>query len=185
MPNWVKNEIQFTDEESYKQAVRDYYIADADATGGGKFDFQRLIPMPDNIYRGNLGPEEEAKYGKDNWYDWSIRNWETKWNSTDGFLDEENLTISFATAWSAPHPVIKAFAKRTRFDFTHRWADEDIGQNLGEREYSGGHLADEWDPPYGQDEAMEFAVRMWGLEGELIKVEGDWVYAEDLPSEEQ
>ncbi len=47
-----------------------------------------------------------VKYGFDNWYDWRIANWDTKWNSydVDVELDEmDRLYVSFLTAWSLPN----------------------------------------------------------------------------------
>ena len=51
---------------------------------GKGFDFEKVIPMPDNIYRPRewYGSQENmkrlAKEGRPNWYDWSIENWDTK-----------------------------------------------------------------------------------------------------------
>jgi len=50
------------------------------------------------------------KYGAKDWYDWSIKNWGTKWDLSDKKDDEEieverydNCVIfSFQTAWSPP-----------------------------------------------------------------------------------
>ena len=47
--------------------------------GMGTIDFEKIIPMPKNIYRGSLGPDERQKYGNNNWYDWSVAHWGTKW----------------------------------------------------------------------------------------------------------
>lgn len=57
------------------------------------------------------------EYGFDNWYDWSLANWDTKWNAchTEGCLPAETpkmLIYSFDTAWGSPDNVIHALAKR-------------------------------------------------------------------------
>lgn len=57
----------------------------------------------------------------DNWYDWNVRNWGTKWDIAvhDGEEypetelleeDETSLSYSFNTAWSPPLPAIEALS---------------------------------------------------------------------------
>ncbi len=100
-------------------------------------------------------------YGATTWYDWSIKNWGTKWNSYDSWKGDDK-GFQFSTAWSAPHPVIEALAKRYPDVFiTHEWADEDIGQNCGMREYENGECSYEYEPSSRKD-AIEYATRVWG-----------------------
>lgn len=49
-----------------------------DEIGLGSIDFNKVIPMPEHIFRDMA---EREKYGKDNWYNWSIAHWGTIWNS--------------------------------------------------------------------------------------------------------
>ena len=101
------------------------------------------------------------KYGATTWYDWSIKNWGTKWNSYDPWKGEEKGLI-FSTAWSAPHPILEELTVRfTGVYFTHEWADEDIGQNCGRREYLNGECVGDW-VPETRKEAIEFATGVWG-----------------------
>ena len=101
-------------------------------------DFDKIIPMPENIYRGSIGPEEKKIYGKNNWYDWSIENWGTKWNSCDTTFDLD--TFSFWTAWSPCSPVIKRLAEMfpdACFDYYY---DESGAGFCGEERYENGKL---------------------------------------------
>ncbi|MER9937434.1 hypothetical protein [Mesorhizobium sp. M0088] len=51
--------------------------------------------------------------GHKSWYDWSIANWGTKWNSYDfELVSEDPFQFLFQTAWSFPEPVFVALAKR-------------------------------------------------------------------------
>ena len=77
------------------------------------FDFETFKKMPDEL-RGTKAPCEPnpelvAKYGYDNWYDWHINNWGTKWNSYDNEIQDN--VLSFQTAWSMPEPIFKMMAE--------------------------------------------------------------------------
>ena len=94
--------------------------------------------MPESIFRGNLGPRELELYGKNNWYDWAVKNWGTKWN-----LDYAEIfgnCIVFETAWSPCSPVISALAKQfpeAEFYYTY----EEAGMCFcGAEEYREGKL---------------------------------------------
>ena len=171
MPNHVENHLIFDcPQERFQEILRAVCYepgADAERTGIGTFDFNKLIPMPDHIYRGNLGQEERKLYGKDNWYDWSISHWGTKWNSYSNDCDENSHTLSFQTAWAPPFPIIERLAERyPDVRFTHEWADEDMGYNVGTVEYADGEIAGEDIPDGGSVEAFRMALRVWDYDEE-------------------
>lgn len=123
--------------------------------------------MPDNIFKGNLGPREQELYGKNNWYDWSVANWGTKWNAygfepdTDHSKEKE---IRFLTAWSAPHPILEKLAKLfPDVKLEHEWADEDIGMNCGRCVYYDGERIEEYYPE-SQKDRLEFAARVMDIQ---------------------
>lgn len=100
-------------------------------------------------------------YGATTWYDWSIKNWGTKWNSYDTWKGDDH-GFQFSTAWSAPHPVLDALAKKyPDVRITHEWADEDIGQNCGRCEFENGECVYDYEPDTHK-EALEFATGVWG-----------------------
>lgn len=109
------------------------------------------------------------RYGAPTWYEWAIENWGTKWNAygyTEGSDYSYNNNLSFETAWSAPHPVIKTLSDMyPNVAFRHKWADEDIGQNLGDRTYMGGNCILDLTPSSNK-ERLEFACEMWGYDME-------------------
>lgn len=84
----------------------------------GEVDFNNVIPMPKDIdpqkpvSLGNRTVNQDLvdKYGFDNWYDWSINNWDTKWNAYN--TDEVDEGITFLTAWSPPTKVLIALSKK-------------------------------------------------------------------------
>ncbi len=102
-------------------------------------------------------------YGAPTWYDWAIGKWNTKWNAYgyDGYTDYSACDeITFQTAWSAPHPILKKLSEMyPDISLKHQWADEDIGMNCGERTYLGGKIIDQYIPEGIR--ATEFALEVW------------------------
>ena len=151
----------------------------------GTFDFNKIVPMPENIFRGPLGEKEREMYGANNWYDWSRWNWGTKWNSYDGEWYEEGASIQFNTAWSTPEPVYLALIKKfPNLDFNVEFADEDMGFNCGTFSHNAaaGGLGF-WEPDSG-NKSLEFACKVWYNDtpenvGYKLDQNGDWVYDYD------
>ena len=148
----------------------------------GTFDFEKIVPMPENIFRGPIGSQEREMYGENNWYDWSRKNWGTKWNSYDGGWYEEGTSIQFDTAWSTPEPIYRAIAKQfPNLDFEVKFADEDMGYNCGK--FSHDSLAGGlgiWEPDRG-NRSLEFACKVWYDDtpenvGYKLDKHGEWVY---------
>jgi hypothetical protein len=57
----------------------------------------------------------KEQYGADNWYDWSIQNWGTKWevNYVEyEQLDEQSIRYNFDTAWSPPEGIYDTLVDR-------------------------------------------------------------------------
>lgn len=78
---------------------------------------------PDLVERGKEILDLYNKYGSVSWYEWSIANWGTKWNSY-GFKmikqEDSRVEFEFDTAWSFPNPVFDAMRKEfppLKFDF--------------------------------------------------------------------
>jgi hypothetical protein len=75
--------------------------------------------------------ELKAKYGADNWYDWSIKNWGTKWGAYDVSnweVSGNKANVHYQTAWSpATEFFLTASKQFTTLSFTHYYADEGGG----------------------------------------------------------
>ena len=104
MPNYCVNTVSVDAAPEVLDQLRCFVASEENA-----FDFEKIIPMPCNIFMGNIGTDEEKTYGGRNWYDWCNRRWGTKWNSDDTKLEEHAgcLVYSFYTAWSSCEPVIE------------------------------------------------------------------------------
>ena len=108
MPNWTENNVLFVGKKEQLKTLKTML-----KSKDNDFDFNNIVPMPKNIFRGLLGREEEEKYGKNNWYHWSIDNWGTKWNSVDTTVEENGGTLSynFMTAWDCPREIVNALMR--------------------------------------------------------------------------
>lgn len=119
---------------------------------------------------GGKYASNKLKYGYLTWYDWSIANWGTKWNAWDCEWVDDKLI--FYTAWSAPMPIIEAFAKKFYgITFEHHYADEDLGSNCGVIYYQNGMNFGEWYPE--NEEALTFARNLWEYSEEDFEEDDD------------
>ena len=70
MANHIHNSIAFFCDDNRLTEILEAIQCDNDGTnlkyGIGTIDFNKIIPMPNNIYRGDLGIEERKKYGNNN-----------------------------------------------------------------------------------------------------------------------
>jgi hypothetical protein len=86
----------------------------------------------------SLPMEEQLMFKGDNWYDWNVTNWGTKWDVAVSdneqypeteLINEEDwsdrLTYSFNTAWSPPLPAIATLSEQyPNLEFTLSYEEE-------------------------------------------------------------
>ena len=105
-----------------------------------------------------------AKYGKNNWLDWSVANWGTKW-SAFRFDDDDHYsdgTITFVTVNNAPTPIMQKLSEMyPDSTMRHQWADDNVGHNCGERVYKAGAVIEEFKPEPGV-KAVDHACKIMG-----------------------
>ena len=127
MPNHITNIITYNgDRKHIEKMLEDIKI---DELGIGTVDLNKIVPMPDDVYKGNLGRKERELYGNKNWYDWSIANWGTKWNACDTVYDAKNKLLQFNTAWSAPKPIFVEIARanpNAKLEIVYQLEEEDV-----------------------------------------------------------
>lgn len=148
MPNHCTNLLSCTSGKTIGSIIKPYLTED-----GKSIDFNKIISMPEGIYKTttegsfkirNAEQQEEwekeqeilqeqnlKEYGFSSWYDWSVANWDTKWNAYSCYtLENESLTledlsdIGFQTAWSPPINVIRQLAKLTGESLRMSYYDE-------------------------------------------------------------
>ena len=148
MPNYCNNNLFIEGNPDTLKKIMSYVESNDNV-----FDFERIVPMPDSIYRGNIGQKEEEIYGKSNRYDWSIENWGTKWNSVDA--EKYENSFEFLTAWSPCDPVIAALAaKFPSMRFTYTFYETGMCF-CGESVYENGELIFYYDGDYAENPACE------------------------------
>ena len=141
MPNWVRNIVSIGDERAIRELVVKEHNRDL-------FDFQRIIPMPEELDEGSdryiekLPIEERLLFlkeheGENNWYDWRIKNWDTKWNA-DGTVVLSKKKVMFDTAWSSPFKIFRKLSEMYHTKVVVRYADEGITENSGKVIYEDG-----------------------------------------------
>ena len=112
------------------------------------------------------------KYGSTTWYDWACAHWGTKWNACDSFIDKDNDTITFETAWSCPAPILKELAlicKMYNVAFQGEYCDENYyGDNKGSFFAKNGEI--DFGFPTTPEEELAIIEKTWGeLDGEFLE----------------
>jgi hypothetical protein len=74
------------------------------------FDFNKIIPMPPEIYSGPINGDSIAQYGENNWYDWCKKNWGTINNACDPAICGNML--EFSTVCGVPRPIYVALSSQ-------------------------------------------------------------------------
>lgn len=121
------------------------------------------------IKLGRQGVENIKRYGCKSWYDWSIKNWGTKWDAIDADLYIEKpreLRYEFNTAWSTPEGIYLALGREfPDLVIEVYYADEDYGNNFGKIFLYSGDIMENSQLTYeGVQLPSEFAfsVCVWG-----------------------
>ena len=103
-------------------------------------------------------------YGHDNWYDWALDNWGSKWGSYDSEYDEELGVFTFLSAWDPPARAIMRLSKLfPHVELKLHYADEAFGYNTGECIFKAGRLVSQYTPETGIDSYI-FAMTINGDE---------------------
>lgn len=135
------------------------------------------------------------EYGSVTWYDWSIKNWGTKWNAYETYADDivslnydddtHEVTMYFQTAWSGvPMLIEKLIYMFPNLYFDYKYADEDMACNCGEGygNEEQGFYFDVFEN--NSNEAFECYLECWEDEKENFVFEnGYWRYKDNIEEE--
>lgn len=127
MPNWCTNDVNITSTTEDKQELYKFLELveldtpekRAEATDNDTYKFfHHVIPTPAELLdsqalRNNDEQFANALLGNkgyeyDNWYDWRLAHWGTKWDVSLPFIDftDDKLSLSYDTAWSPANEVL-------------------------------------------------------------------------------
>ena len=114
MPNWATTWVTFLGEEARLKELKDK---------NEDFDLNKIVPEPEGL-------------GEDDWYDWRIENWGTKWNVEKEDNRWEGMTVRITTPWNPPYQALKKLSEQypdIRMDV--RWLEEN-DEYLTTKEYT-------------------------------------------------
>ena len=133
MPNHICNivKIKGNSEEVkkfMKSIAKDTMEDEHDVTGYRTIDFNKIIPEPE--YENS-----------NDWYNWRLQHWGTKWNAYNQIKTEKPNELYFLTAWSTPNKIYEALTKKfPNLTIKVDYADEDTGYDCGKMVFEDGKM---------------------------------------------
>lgn len=139
MPNWCQCSLTITGDKKQLAKLK------KDAKGRQKeygkmitspFVLEKLLPIPKELQKtqspNTKNPEQMLKkYGAKDWYDWSIKNWGTKWGLCSvavDYSDDNCWELFFDTAWCPPVEGLKTIsAKYPKLFFLLKYDEGGMG----------------------------------------------------------
>ena len=127
---------------------------------------KKQMTDPETWALGEQAYNNIQQFGSPTWYEWCNRNWGTKWNAYEFRpLREDDHTMKFFTAWDSVPKIIALLSKKyPEQTITYRWADEDIGQNVGEFTLQDGKVIGINVPENGSRKAYEMAAEIMDVD---------------------
>jgi hypothetical protein len=132
MPNWCINTLSIDGAASAITKFREWL-------NGEPLTLQKIRPMPQELEETTSPvPEAQAdkskelieKYGSDNWYDWHVKFWGTKWDieASEDTASDNNIYYSFDSAWGPSLEATKYLSTLfPELSFTHKYYECGVG----------------------------------------------------------
>jgi hypothetical protein len=135
MPNWCDNRLTVTGPErsliNFREAAK---------SGGEPFSLEPFLPLPEEL--------EPNDYHGDQWHDYRIATFGTKWDVSDARLEaqgSDSLEYYFTSAWGPPDNAMQNISREfpdLRFGL---WYEETGAYFRGEVIYQNGEVVDQQD----------------------------------------
>jgi hypothetical protein len=136
MPNWCANNAEFHNDDVAEVAKLEAHLKFLDENKSNNNIESGLFAF----FRPRPAEEEE------NWYDWNISNWGTKWEASIYSWEKVNdncITLNFDTAWAPPTIFYDFVAQNTEWYVTATYWEPGMG-------FVGSNIA-------GQDDCYEYS----------------------------
>jgi len=211
VPNWVFNNLTVSgdaiDLAVFKEEIgKPYDTGDVDWVDGERVPSQHisvfsfwnaLAPSdpekywnppfekrnPDATTESILAESIRAMAEDEDWYNWNIRNWDTKWDACNAYLNEDKdgeLRYDFDTAWSIPEAAMIAMSAKfpnLTFDL---YSEEEQGWGAEILFKQGvATWCKEWDIPETHADYARLDRECWGCNSVDREDDGTW-NTEDL-----
>lgn len=118
------------------------------------------------ILLGKAACDNMKEFGATTWYDWSVKNWGTKWKAY-GYESMPNFdgnTLCFNTAW---FPALTVIGKLSNMypdtEFTYEWSDEELAASVGRISLKHGEVIRSYLPEPFSKGAYELACEIEGF----------------------
>lgn len=167
MPNWCTNVLVIEGEADEIKQFRSVW-------SNAEYPlFNDFVPIP----------QEE----QENWYDWNIENWGTKWDLTEDTVvieeSDSRLRLEFNTAWAPPTQWLTSVAQKyPDLTFVVSYYEEGVGfagfavfregVKISDVIFELGDL-DEYESHYNNQEYTEDAKAAWDSPSILRESRGD------------
>ena len=132
MPNWCFNTLSVDGAASAITKFREWLA-------GEPLTLQKIRPMPKELEEttapvtsidADKSKELIEKYGSDNWYDWHVKYWGTKWDieASEDDSNVDNIYYSFDSAWGPSLEATKYLSTLfPELTFTHKYYECGVG----------------------------------------------------------
>jgi hypothetical protein len=104
-------------------------------------------------------------HSSDGWYDWNIRNWGTKWDTSDAEIYDADISkgsvsYTFSTAWSPAEGAFEAMVEQhPELSFEFRCEEEQGWGVVFEGQDGELNEVDSWDIPDNHEDSMKYLGR--------------------------
>ena len=152
MVSWVKNRVTLhgADQKEIDEVI-DFLRSEK-----SEFDFNNIIPIPNEI-------KETMEEGCHDWYEWSRKNWGTKYNACDA-RREGNVIVFETPSYGVAHLILMVSEKFKEVVFDYEFAATNFGHNTARYTFKAGEIIVEYEPADASIEARLLAKSILGWE---------------------